>query len=140
MAISQTDHLRPRDAVALIFLDVQHDVQSAAPSCCTSCHPKTQCVMSFVCESEKSEMKVCLSRRTIRKAHLSLFNGTVDPPGPVTFRHKCREIQCAAEIQWKSCCECAVHESAEKCVWHGVFLHTPLRSCHCSFNITLSVS
>ena len=42
--------------------------------------------MSFVCEAEKSEMKVCLYLCTMWKAHRGLLNGTVERLGPITFR------------------------------------------------------
>ena len=57
---NQSDHLRPRDARAQMDLDAQHDVQfvTTAWYICFALR-ESVCVVSFVCETEQSEMKVC---------------------------------------------------------------------------------
>ena len=52
---SQTDHLRPSDALAHEYLEVQHDVQSVAQQNSTFFPPKVKCAVSLVCESEQDE-------------------------------------------------------------------------------------
>ena len=50
------------------------------------------CNVLYVCESEVSEMKVCLHRCTMRKAHQELFNGTVEQLCPVIFLSENTEL------------------------------------------------
>ena len=67
---SQIDHLRPSDVFAPICLDGQHDVHFVAQQRRTSFRCKRGVsVMPFVCELEKSEMKLCVQRCTMWKAH-----------------------------------------------------------------------
>ena len=52
-----------------------------------------------------SEIKKCGCRCTMWKAHLGLFNGTVEQLCSITFR--------AAEIKMSACqCECVEHRRA----------------------------
>ena len=53
---------RPTDTFARKYFDGRHDVQRVAQQKCTSCQSKMKCVVSFVCESEMSEVKVRLCR------------------------------------------------------------------------------
>ena len=66
--------------------------------------------MSFVCESEMSEMKACLCRCTMWKAHQVLLNGKVEHLCPTIFQltNLSQLMKCAADNMRNSCsCECA---------------------------------
>ena len=61
------------------------------------------CVMSFVCESEKSEMKVCLHRCTLWKAHQGIFNDTVEQLSETTKPKVMFELKKSAAERRQEC-------------------------------------
>ena len=82
-------------------VDAQHDVQVVAQQRCTSFRFERKCVMAFACEAEMSEMKACLHRCALWKAHQGLLNGTVEQLCPISF---------LSELTDKNACRCAMHE------------------------------
>ena len=81
---SQIDHLRPSDALAQIRLDARHDVQIVAPAS-NICSLQGKCLVSVVCESEKSEVKACLYVPHRGRRTRGFSGGSIDQLCRITF-------------------------------------------------------
>ena len=79
------DHLRPSDAFAQKYLDVQQGVQLAAHQSCTSCQPNEECGVLCVRISDERHGGVFVPLHDVAGAPMT-FNGTVEQLCPVTFR------------------------------------------------------